>query len=143
MLRPTTNFVYQRRVGFCDTDAMGVVHHGNYLLYCEEARVAWLRHKKLMSVHYPQGSMVLAVVQSRLQHKAPLRFDDLVEIYLQVRTERLRVLFQYAIFAQGRDKLVALVETELVPLTCELKPTRVPAVLKETMENEAWTETWL
>ena len=31
------------RVRYCETDAMGIVHHAAYLPYLEEARVAWLR----------------------------------------------------------------------------------------------------
>ena len=30
------------RVGFHETDAMGIVHHANYLRHFENARVAWL-----------------------------------------------------------------------------------------------------
>ena len=30
------------RVGFHETDAMGIVHHANYLRFCENARVVWL-----------------------------------------------------------------------------------------------------
>jgi acyl-CoA thioester hydrolase len=32
----------QHRVGFCETDAMGIVHHSNYLRFFENARVVWL-----------------------------------------------------------------------------------------------------
>ena len=31
------------RVRYAETDQMGVVHHGNYALYLEMARIAWLR----------------------------------------------------------------------------------------------------
>jgi len=34
---------YVRKVNFHETDAMGVVHHTNYLKYFEEARVDWLQ----------------------------------------------------------------------------------------------------
>ena len=37
-------FVHRIRVRFVETDAMGIVHHSNYLHYFEEARVAYLRH---------------------------------------------------------------------------------------------------
>jgi acyl-CoA thioester hydrolase len=32
----------QHRVPFYETDAMGVVHHANYVKYLELARIAWL-----------------------------------------------------------------------------------------------------
>ena len=36
------DFVHQIRARFVETDAMGIVHHSNYLPYFEEARVAVL-----------------------------------------------------------------------------------------------------
>ena len=33
------------RVRFCETDLMGIVHHGNYLSYFEAGRVEWLRKR--------------------------------------------------------------------------------------------------
>ena len=37
-----TTITYAHRVGFHETDAMGIVHHSNYLKFCEDARVVWL-----------------------------------------------------------------------------------------------------
>ena len=37
-------FVHQIRTRFAETDAMGIIHHGAYLPYLEEARAALLRH---------------------------------------------------------------------------------------------------
>src|SRR5438270_427934 len=36
-------FSHRLRVRFCETDAMGVVHHASYLAYLEETRVEYLR----------------------------------------------------------------------------------------------------
>ena len=37
-------FVHSIRTRFAETDAMGIIHHGAYLPYLEEARAALLRH---------------------------------------------------------------------------------------------------
>jgi len=37
------DFTHRIRVRFVETDAMGIVHHSNYLAYFEEARVEYLR----------------------------------------------------------------------------------------------------
>ena len=37
-------FTHRLRTRFAETDAMGVIHHGAYVPYLEEARVAMLRH---------------------------------------------------------------------------------------------------
>ena len=43
-------FVHRIRVRFVETDAMGIVHHSNYLAYFEESRVEYLRARR-PSVH--------------------------------------------------------------------------------------------
>src|ERR1043165_4377259 len=101
---PEGTFGYRRRVAFADTDAMGVVHHVNYLRYFEEARVAWLRARGLSHVHYPHADSCLAVLESRCEHRAGARFDDELFVFLQVRRERLKFHFQYAIVRSPRPE---------------------------------------
>lgn len=137
-------FTYERRVSFSDTDAMGVAHHANYLRYCEETRVAWMRSHNLTEQHYPARDLCLAVIESRLRHLRPVRFEDLVKVYLQVRRDRLKIHFQYAMVRKEEPEApVAFAETVLVPLNRELKPIRMPVELAAQLEKEIWTETWL
>lgn len=137
-------FCYERRVSFSDTDAMGVAHHANYLRYCEESRVAWMRRHGLTKQHYPDRELCLAVIESRIRHLRPVRFEDEIQVYLQVRRERLKIHFQYAMVRKVEpDVTVALAETVLVPLNSELKPIKMPVELATQLEKEIWTETWL
>ena len=60
------------RVRFAETDAMGVVHHSSYLLYLEEARVAWLR---ATGHGYPElraAGVDFAVIEAFVQYRQPL-----------------------------------------------------------------------
>ncbi len=134
-------FTYQRRVAFSDTDAMGVVHHANYLRFVEEARVSWLREHGLSVTHFPQSDRVLAVLHYQMWHYKPARFDDLIDVRLQVRRQGLKVHFQYAIFKD--DLHLADAETLHIPVDSELKPVRPNPLLLERLEKELWTETWL
>lgn len=134
-------FTYERRVAFSDTDAMGVVHHANYLRFCEEARVAWMRANDLGATHYPITDKVLAVLHYQVWHKKPAFFDDPLRVALQVRREGVRIQFQYSIF-KGAD-LIAQAETLHIPVDHELRPVRPGPELLKQLEKEPWTETWL
>ncbi|MGE0763119.1 MAG: acyl-CoA thioesterase [Bdellovibrionales bacterium] len=137
-------FSYIRRVAFCDTDSMGVVHHANYVRYFEEARVEWLRVRGLNQHHYPLADMCLAVLESECRHLAPARFEEELKIYMQARGERLKIHLQYAIVrATDESQVVTLGRTVLVPLSSTLKPLRPPRELTAQLEKEPWTETWL
>jgi len=134
-------FSYQRRAAFSDTDAMGVVHHANYLRFCEEARVAWMREKGLSHTHYPNSDKVLAVLHYQVWHLKPSTFDDLIKIYLQVHRVGLKIKFQYAIYKD--DVRIAEAETLHIPVDKDLRPARPSQELLTQMEKETWTETWL
>jgi acyl-CoA thioester hydrolase len=136
-----SDFVYERRVAFSDTDAMGVVHHANYLRFCEEARVAWMRARGLSETHYPHTEKVLAVLNYRVWHLHPATFEDVLRIRVQVRRDRLKIQFQYAIYKD--DERIAEAETVHVPLDGDLRPVRPDPRLIHVLENEAWIETWL
>lgn len=139
----SSTFTYTRRVAYCDTDAMKVVHHSNYLRYFEEARVAWLRARELHQFHDPHYDLAMAVVEARVQHLKPAYFDDLLTIRMQVCSERLKIRFRYAISSDrfGHEP-ICLGETLHVPINGEFKICRLPQPLKEALEREKWTETW-
>ena len=77
-------FTHQLRVRFCETDAMGVVHHASYLAYLEETRVEYLRALGRPYDRLRAEGMEFPVVEAALQYRRPLRFDDAVDIALMV-----------------------------------------------------------
>lgn len=77
------SFSHSLRVRFAETDAMGIVHHGRYLPYLEEARVEYLRSLGHPYSENRQAGRDFAVLECRLRYRAPLRFDDIVTVHLQ------------------------------------------------------------
>ncbi len=134
-------FHYDRRVAFSDTDAMGVTHHANYLRYCEEARVAWMRARALADTHWPKSDRVLALLHYQVWHRRPCTFDDMLRIYLQVRRDGLKIHFQYAIY-KG-DERICEAETLHIAVDSKLKPVRPLPQFVGVLEKEKWIETWL
>ena len=75
-----TTITIRHRVGFHETDAMGVVHHSNYLKFCEDARVVWLEtHDKSYSSYMEMG-LNFAVTQAALDYRGSTKFDDLLDV---------------------------------------------------------------
>ncbi|MCB0364520.1 MAG: acyl-CoA thioesterase [Bdellovibrionaceae bacterium] len=135
-------FIYDRRVNFVDTDAMGVVHHANYLHFFEEARVAWLRDRGLIEEHYPYAPLCFAVLESKVEHRRGPRFDDEMRIAVVGRRERLKIRFRYAIYSSDGSQMLATGETLLVPVDTQIKPVRLNKDIIAKMESEPWIETW-
>lgn len=138
-------FSYQHRVQFYETDTMGVVHHTNYLRFCEEARVAWANSVGLIDYQKPESASHFAVLETRVQHLKPCFFGDQLKIHLQVKMQGARIVFQYKIYRQAAasDLVIALVETMHVSLDKNLRPLRLTKEFKTILEKRVWKETWL
>jgi acyl-CoA thioester hydrolase len=90
--------VHEVRVRFCETDLMGIVHHGSYLVYFEEGRVEWLRKRGVTYADWAASGVHLPVVDLSLKYIAPSRFDEVLTVetsLLELRTVSLK--FGYAI----------------------------------------------
>ena len=71
-------FVHVLRTRFAETDAMGIIHHGAYPAYLEEARAAMLRDAGFPyeAVRTGPDGVDFAVLELYVRHRRPLRFDD-------------------------------------------------------------------
>jgi acyl-CoA thioester hydrolase len=140
-MKPNDIFSYQHHVQFYETDTMGVVHHSNYLRFCEEARVAWAHSVGLIDYQKPESASHFAVLETRVKHLKPAFFGDKLNILLQVKLEGIRIYFQYKIQKDGVNLSVA--ETVHVSLDKNLRPLRLSKEFKTIMETRVWKETWL
>ena len=134
------SFVHRRRVSFYETDAMGIVHHANFVNYLEDARVAWIHESKLTD-NWMKLGVNFAVVKCELQYKRPARFPDHLKTVLQGKREGAKILFRYAIFNDS-DDLLALGNTVHVTVDKQMKVCKVPEEFDIALEAKSWTETW-
>jgi len=102
-------FVYacRIRVRYAETDQMGVVWHGNYLQYFEEARTEALRASGWSYRSLEESGVMLPLVEVHLDYLRPARYDDLLTVRVTVAappTARMR--FDYAIDHASGERLV-------------------------------------
>jgi acyl-CoA thioester hydrolase len=149
----------RRRIAYYETDAMAIVHHSNHLRFFEECRVGWFRDRGMGKVTWEDNEMYFPLIESSVKYIKPLRFDDDVEVRLQVRRDGARFSFQYAIFLieEGMDKrskkfqrmtgsepvLLATGATTHVLVDQNFKVAKMTdPLMTQIMEKESWTETW-
>jgi acyl-CoA thioester hydrolase len=63
---------------------MGVIHHASYLPYLEQARVELLRHAGHPYDEVRAEGVDLVVLEVYVRYRRPLRFDELVDIWVTV-----------------------------------------------------------
>ena len=90
----TAQFSLQRRVQFAETDMAGIVHFANFYRYMEECEHAYFRSLGLSIMSTaPDGTVVgWPRVRCSCSYEAPARFDDLLEIRLNVSRKGVKSL---------------------------------------------------
>lgn len=81
-----SEFRERRRIEFYETDMAGIVHFSNYFRFMESTEHAFFRSLGL-SLHRDEGDAMSgwARVQASCEYKAPLHYQDEIEIELRVR----------------------------------------------------------
>jgi acyl-CoA thioester hydrolase len=75
---------------------MGVIHHAVYLTYFEAARVEYFRRRGSGYKVWTERGYHLAVAESHVRHKKPLRFDERIAIEVRLsELGRASMLFTY------------------------------------------------
>jgi acyl-CoA thioester hydrolase len=123
-------FAHQIRVRFAETDAMGIVHHASYLLYLEEARVAFLRNVGHDYVSVRESGLNFAVIEVMVKYVCACAFDDLISVHLRLAT-RTKATFQieYLLTVAGETRALAVTAHSCVD--GDGRPLRLPDWLRD------------
>jgi tol-pal system-associated acyl-CoA thioesterase len=130
-------FVYSFpvRVYFENTDAGGVVYHGEYLKFFERARTEWLRHlgfdhQALAKSH----RIVFVVTQAAVDFVKPAKLDDPLAVSVQLESlGKVRCVFMQEI--RREDDLLVRAKITVACVTGDtLKPAEIPDALRRKMQ---------
>ena len=129
-------FKHKIKVRYVETDQMGVVHHSNYPIYFESARVHWLEEFDLAYHQLEKDGLMMPIYDMQVKYHAPAYFgDDLsVEVALQ-ELKLTKLKFDYRIFDQ-EDQLITTGSTTLVFMNASSrKPIRCPEWLRDKLQK--------
>jgi acyl-CoA thioester hydrolase len=114
-MKARSPFHWRRRVGMRDVDGLGVVWHGNYLGFCDEARAELLRAFGLPPGGFASLGLRPMVVDAYCQFLWPARHDEEIDILVRLRLGRgTRLHFDFAIQQAQGDRLLTLATTTMV-----------------------------
>lgn len=84
------------RVRYAETDAMGVLHHGQWAVYWELGRTGLLRERYRSYAEIEQAGIRFPVVEYGARILAPARYDEELEIRTRLaELGRVRLRFAY------------------------------------------------
>jgi acyl-CoA thioester hydrolase len=135
-----SEFTLRRRVEFADTDLAGIVHFSRYFHYMEATEHAFFRSLGFSiagkdGIGWPR-------VEASCEYKAPLRFEDELDIHLTVTQKKSRSLsyvFRLVKVAPGPEQEVARGKMTVVcvamdPETGRMKATPIPEALAACLD---------
>ena len=139
-IKPTLQpelFVYSFpvRVYFENTDAGGVVYHGEYLKFLERARTEWLRHLGFDHQALARDHRVVFVVTAAtIDFTRAARLDD--NLLVSVRLNSLgKVRCVFAQEIRRDDEVLVKATITVACVTGEsFKPVEIPEALRRKME---------
>ena len=119
------------RVRYCETDRMGVAHHGSYVAWLEEARTEWMRAHGASYRAMEDAGDLLQVVHVDLRYRSSVTYDDVIVVQLAVvETKNASVTIGYVIRRGDDARLVAIGRTTLACVGRDGKLRRLPDALR-------------
>jgi YbgC/YbaW family acyl-CoA thioester hydrolase len=131
-------FKLTRRVEFAETDMAGIVHFANFFRMMEATEHAFFRSLGF-SIHAHENGAATGWprVSATCEYRAPLRFEEEVEIHLlvaEVRARSIRYEFIFRKVADGTEVArgrIAAVCASVDKTTGKLAPVPIPEHIRE------------
>jgi acyl-CoA thioester hydrolase len=126
-------FRHTHRVTYSECTVGNHIYYSRYLDLLEEARGEFFRSVGLTFLDLQEQGFTFPVLEVRVSYKAAARYDDLIDISIQVGSlEKIRLTFLYEVRNRAGGLLV-VAQTVHVCATLEGKPRRFPPELLERL----------
>lgn len=130
-------------VRFSETDAMGVVWHGNYLKFFEDGREKFGAEHGMEYLDVFKQGYYTPIVKSEINHKASVFYGDkvLVKVILE-KHNAAKIVFRYEVTNMTTDKIAAIGKTMQVFMNVEDRSLEMikPAFYEVWESNQNWRE---
>jgi acyl-CoA thioester hydrolase len=124
------------RVRYGETDQMGVVHHGNYALYLELARIEWLRKLGVSYKKMEEDGIMLPVISLSINFKKSASYDDVIKVKTQLKKMPTATIeFEYEI-TNEKGEIITTANTVLAFIDMKSKrPIRAPKFILDSVKE--------
>jgi len=114
--------IYRRRVEFRDTDAAGIVHFSVFFAYMEQAEHDLWRTLGTSVVHRTESeTLSWPRVSAKCDYKVAIRFEDEIDIGVQVKKIGNKSLTFGFDFQRGNDQIAV---GEMSTVCCQIEQNR-------------------
>ena len=135
MTVPETIVPLDITVRFAETDAMGIVHHSNYVIWFEAGRIAWMDAVGMPYSEVAAGGNHFSVVGVQVEYRSPSRFGDTVRVFTRVTELRSRkVSFAYEVRNIANDQLLVSGGSQHICVDLDGRMAKIPQSVLERLQ---------
>lgn len=99
-------------IRFSETDAMGVVWHGNYLKFFEDGREAFGKTFGLEYLSIFSFGYFTPIIKSEIDHKSTVNYGEKIKVITKyIPTKSAKILFEYEVWNLSTGKVSAIGKT--------------------------------
>jgi len=127
---PADRFVAETTfyVRYAETDAMGVVHHGSYIIYFEEGRTSYARQRGHDYASFERSGYFLTVTEVNARYIKPARYGQCLTVRCWIAEMKSRsVVFNYEIVDADDQTIHITGYTKHICITHDGQVARLPA----------------
>lgn len=128
-------------IRFSETDAMGVVWHGNYLKFFEDAREHFGREFGMEYLDLYNKGYLTPIVRSEINHKASIHYGETAKVIASLeKRDSAKIIFHYTVMNITNGKLAATGSTTQVFMNAEDRTLELikPDFIVEWEEQQNW-----
>ena len=105
------------RVYLEDTDAQGIVYHGNYLRFFERGRSEVLEALGVSVAESARADCRLVVYEMRIRFRRPAFLGETIEVTTSMeRSSEYRMIFRQQIRRKGETEILVSAEVDIVAI---------------------------
>lgn len=128
------------RARYAETDAMGVVHHSQYIIWFEVGRSSFMRNAGLSYAEIERAGHQFRIAEVGVRYHAPACYDQVVAVRTWLSDLQSRGLtFSYAVVRRdedgGAERLLVTGFTKLICTDRTGQVHRLPAELRQGLEG--------
>lgn len=137
-MAPTDRYVAEVTfyVRYAETDAMGIVHHGSYIVYFEEGRSNYARQRGSDYASFEQSGYYLAVTEISARYLKAARYSERITVRCWIEEMKSRALtFAYEIVSADSGDVLVTGMSRHICITHDGQVAKIPEAWR------AWTGT--
>ena len=127
--------MWETRIYYGDTDAGGVIYYANYLTYFEKSWFEYLAARGLSLAQWEEKGIYFTIKRVEVEYFSQTRYGEIIQVQTEVAEKtRASFTFQHRVILKDNGKLLAEGKNQMVCITKEGKPRRLPEEFLQGLE---------